>query len=109
MPPYRNPGPDVQDIVKFIRLEEDIFVGERIDIGHKRIAEIDRLEERIRQLKNTNPTQIDAGYIRVTAKEIKIFDHSPTLELPIPKYAETARAISQEIFAAQTPNREIKI
>ena len=61
MPPYRNPDPNAYGHVKFIRLEGDIFVGERLDQGHIKIAEMDHLEERIAKLRTTDPAQIDAG------------------------------------------------
>lgn len=109
MPPYQNFDPGLQDYIKFIRLEGDIFVGRPfLRDGHKKIAEMDGLEGRIKQLRTASPDQIDAGYLNVRPDELVVFKESEMLELPVRGHEEAARAITVEAFTQQTSGRSVR-
>ncbi|HUD04973.1 MAG TPA: hypothetical protein VMR59_03230 [Patescibacteria group bacterium] len=109
MPPYQNFDPNLQDYMKFIRLEGDIFVGRPyLRDGHVKIAELDGLEERIKQLRSTNPDQIDAGYLNVFPDELDIYKDSEMLKLPVRGHEEEARRITVEAFTQQTSGRNVR-
>jgi hypothetical protein len=107
MPPYLNPDPETVLNSRFIRIGDELFVGESIQFSHKDIAKIDELEARIEQFKKDDPSQLDAGFVMGIGHKIKVSRDSDGLMLPILRYANEAREITLETFRRQSPGKEI--
>jgi hypothetical protein len=109
MPPYKEPALGDRLGVKYVRIGEDIFVGRsEYHDSHGRIAKLDYLEARIAQLKLTDPTEVDAGWVGVRRdSNITIAGNSAMLDLPVASYADVAREITLKDFAEQSPEHNV--
>lgn len=108
MAPYRAPNLGDDYFTRFVRVESELYVGQFEEVGHKDIVEEDGLAERIDALKASDPTQLDAGFLRVRGGgEIQVIDNSSRLHLPVAGLFSEARRISNETFAEQSPNHTV--
>ena len=109
MPPYQEPNVPTSNILRFIRVKRDIFVGNTIEDRHKNIVAVDDLSEAIRNIRKTEPAEIDAGFVSFTPEGlIFVGQQSDVLELPEYSYFKKARETTIRDFQEQSPSHIVK-
>lgn len=107
MPKYTPPNPGAFYDIKLIRVEGDFFstvAGDQSTL-HTTLAEQEEITARIRELRETNPTQVDGLKVSFLGVMAVANGDSDTLELPVD--AE-AREITLQKLREQTPGFTIK-
>jgi hypothetical protein len=105
---YNSPDPDTYNILRFIRVREDLFVGRDIHDKHKDIAAMDGISEAIEATRLSDPMQVDGGFVDfIPGGFIKVTQNSDSLDLPVQEYTQEAREITIRCFQEQSPDHKI--
>lgn len=108
MPPYKNPDPNTHGNLRFVRIFNDIFVGNTLNDKHKDIVRIDQIADAVEHARKTQPSQVDAGFVSFSDGGTIILDQrSDMLDLPVYGHAQEARKITLKCFEEQSPNRRV--
>ncbi len=110
MPPYERPELGAHYNGKYIRIINELHVGENREDSHARIAEQDELEQRINVAKQISPAEVDAGIFYVTKKgQIFVLGKSTTFNLPVRGVERLARELTREVFEKKSPDHKVEI
>ncbi len=71
---------------------------------------MDGVVKEIERLKKSDPDNVDVGFITVLALgKIQLMENSGTFDIPVPKHAKTARAVTADIISEICPEYDVKI
>jgi len=92
---------------KFVRVGNEVYITEANDIRtiHRELAEKHKILDRVYDLKEQNPDNVDGGYIFVSGRLIKIAASSTSLSLPL---TDEARKNTIKILKRSFPDFSIK-
>ncbi len=89
---------------RFIRIGDEIFVGDHNTVTHDTLAKKDNLLSRLKQIIETNSAQADLGVLTIVGKQIVLDGGSITLHWPLNTQARTD---SIRIFQAQSTGYQV--
>lgn len=92
---------------KFVRLGNEIYVTSPNDLTtfHYQLAEEHKIKDKILNLKEQNPDEVDGGIIHVSGKIIRFSSASSSLGIPLTK---KARALTIQKLEDRFPTYSIK-
>jgi len=107
MPPWRTPEAGSEFMVKYLRLEDRVFVGNSIADGHPDIAKMDGIEQAMDEARVRDNLSVDGGLVCVKGGDIFIGGSSGSLQLPVLGKEREARGVTLQLFREQNPGFEI--
>ena len=107
MPPWRTPEAGAEFTVKFLRLGNEVFVGNSMQDGHALIAEMDGIEQDLDRARVQDNLSVDGGLVGVKGGDIYIGGHSNSLQLPVLGKEKAAREVTLGVFSEQNPDHQI--
>ncbi len=107
MPPWRTPEAGSEFMVKYLRLEDRVFVGNSMADGHLDIAVMDGIGKAIDEARVKDNLSVDGGLVYVKGGDIFIGGSSGSLQLPVLGKEKEARNVSLQLFREQNPRHNI--
>ena len=92
---------------KFVRVGNEIHVTEHDDLStlHKDLAEKDKILQRVTDLKQQNPEDVDGGILFISGRTIQVGSASSSLSIPT---IQKARDLTIQKLKKKRPDYNIK-
>lgn len=105
MPPYNELDPIQRGNFKFIRVADQLIIGD-LNTAHREIVVKDGILDEVNRIRLQNRDLVDAGFVEITDTAIDLYEYSTWLGVTVkPK----VRAKTVETFREQTTSREVSI